>query len=165
MTDLTLEGFNLRRKLRDMGLATRTEHWVERVAATNSGVEVTVYDTYRDGYERTTQPQKGVYPKPLGTATEVLDCDTVILCTAREANTELYDGLFSRRDEWAQKGIEVIARSGDCLAPRYLADVIFDGHRIAREFESPDPERPRAIIRERQVWTHEVFPKIGDRVL
>ena len=59
----------------------------------------------------------------------------------------------------------MVVRSGDCLAPRYLADAIFDGHRIAREFESPNPERPLAIIRERQIFGHEVFPKLGDRVL
>jgi dimethylamine/trimethylamine dehydrogenase len=58
-----------------------------------------------------------------------------------------------------------VVRSGDCLAPRYLADAIFDGHRIAREFESSNPERPLAIIRERQIFGHEVFPKLGDRVL
>ena len=87
--------------------------------------------------------------------------------SARRAssNTALYEGLAARRGEWRDKGIEVVVRSGDCLAPRYLADAIFDGHRIAREFEEANPERPRAIIRERQVWGHEVFPKIGDRVL
>jgi len=71
----------------------------------------------------------------------------------------------ARRGEWIDKGLERVSRAGDCLAPRYLADAIFDGHRIAREFESVDPERPKAIIRERQVWGHAVFPKIGDRVL
>ena len=165
MLDLTLEGHNFKRMMREKGMQERVGHWVERIKATNHGVEVALYDHYRDGSKRTTAPQKGVYPRRLGTAVEILECDTIILCTAREANTELYDGLLSRRDEWQQKGIEVIARSGDCLAPRYLADAIFDGHRIAREFESPNPERPRTIIRERQVWSHEVFPKIGDRVL
>ena len=46
-----------------------------------------------------------------------------------------------------------------------MADAIFDGHRIAREFESVNPERPKAVIRERPVWGHEVFPKLGDPVL
>ena len=69
------------------------------------------------------------------------------------------------KDRWAEAGIKVVVRSGDCLAPRYLGDAIFDGHRIAREIESENPERPRAIIRERQIWGHEVFPKLGDRVL
>ena len=34
-----------------------------------------------------------------------------------------------------------------------------------REFESADPERPKAVIRERQVWGQEVYPKLGDPVL
>src|SRR5437899_262035 len=89
-----------------------------------------------------------------GTAVEILHCDTVVLCTAREANDGLYHALTARRGEWRDKGLERISRAGDCLAPRHLADAIFDGHRIAREFESVDPERPRAIIRERQVWGH-----------
>ena len=62
---------------------------------------------------------------------------------------ELYSGLAARRGEWRDKGIEMVVRSGDCLAPRYLADAIFDGHRIAREFESENPgaasgDHPRA---------------------
>ena len=89
----------------------------------------------------------------------------VVLCTAREANDGLHRALTARRGEWVDKGLERVSRAGDCLAPRYLADAIFDGHRIAREFESVDPERPKAIIRERQVWGHAVFPRLGDRVL
>jgi dimethylamine/trimethylamine dehydrogenase len=165
MMDLTLEGHNFKRMMREKGMHERTGRWVESIKATNHGVEVALYDHYRDGSRRTTEPKKGVYPRRLGTAVEVLECDTIILCTARESNTEIYDGLLARKGEWAEKGIEMIVRSGDCLAPRYLADAIFDGHRIAREFESPNPERPRAIIRERQIWHHEVFPKIGDPVL
>jgi dimethylamine/trimethylamine dehydrogenase len=46
-----------------------------------------------------------------------------------------------------------------------MADAIFDGHRIAREFESANPERPKSMIRERQVWGQEVYPKLGDPVL
>jgi dimethylamine/trimethylamine dehydrogenase len=83
----------------------------------------------------------------LGNAVEILSCNTAVLCTARESRTELYDALYGRRSEWAGRGIEVILRARDCLAPRYLADAIFDGHHIAGEFESANPERPRAIIR------------------
>jgi dimethylamine/trimethylamine dehydrogenase len=32
-----------------------------------------------------------------------------------------------------------------------LADVIFDGHRLAREFESDNPARPLPFIRERHI--------------
>ena len=165
MTDLTLEGFNMKRMMREKGIHERIGHWVELLRPAGNQVEVVAYDLYRDGSRRTTEPTNGVYPRRLGNAVEILECDTVILCTARESRTELYDSLYERRGEWGEKGIEAIVRAGDCLAPRYLADAIFDGHRIAREFESADPERPKAVIRERQVWGQEVYPKLGDPVL
>ena len=165
MTDLTLEGFNMKRMMREKGIHERTEHWVEALRPAGNQVEVVAYDLHRDGSRRTTEPTAGVYPRRLGNAVEILNCDTVLLCTARESRTELYDALYDRRREWAGRGIEVIVRAGDCLAPRYMADAIFDGHRIAREFESVNPERPKAVIRERQVWGQEVYPKLGDPVL
>jgi dimethylamine/trimethylamine dehydrogenase len=165
MMDLTLEGMNFKRLMREKGIHERTGRWVEKVTATNHGVEIALYDHYRDGSRRTSEPQKGVFPRRLGNAVEMLECDTVVLCTARESNTALHDGLVARRSDWKESGVELVVRSGDCLAPRYLADAIFDGHRIAREFESTNPERPLAIIRERQILGHEVFPKLGDQVL
>jgi hypothetical protein len=37
------------------------------------------------------------------------------------------------------------------VAPRLIADVIFDGHRLAREIDSPNPEEPLPYKRERRV--------------
>src|SRR5260221_9776164 len=164
MTDLTLEGYNLKRMMRQKGIHERVGHWVERVATAGNELQVAAFDLYRDDYRRTTQPTKGMPAHRLGTAVEMLSCDTVVLCTARESDDALYRALAARRGEWRDKGLEVVCRAGDCLAPRYLADAIFDGHRIARELESADPERPKAIIRERQVWGHAVCPRLGDRV-
>ena len=164
MTELTLEGYNLRRMMREKGIHERTGHWVERVEHTNS-VDVALYDRYRDGFRRTTKPEKGVYPRRLGDAVEILSCDSVILCTARESKRGLYDDLVALKPRWSEAGLTTVVRSGDCLAPRVLADAIFDGHRIAREFESANPERPKAIIRERQIWGNETYPKLGDAVL
>ncbi|MFZ5674727.1 MAG: FAD-dependent oxidoreductase [Pseudomonadota bacterium] len=165
MTALTLEGYNLRRMMREKGIEERTGHWVDKVEKDAEGARVWVYDRYRDGSRRTTTPKTGVYPRRLGEAAEIFACDSVILCTAREAKTELYDGVMALKPRWREAGLETVVRSGDCLAPRYLADAIFDGHRIAREFECANPERPRAIIRERQIWGHETFPKLGDHVV
>jgi dimethylamine/trimethylamine dehydrogenase len=165
MTERTLEGYNLRRMMREKGIGERLSHWVGKATTGAGGVQLDLYDLYGDGYRRTTKPQTGVYPRRAAAIVEQLACDTVILCTARESNRGLYDELVARKDRWAPAGIKVVVRSGDCLAPRYLGDAIFDGHRIAREIESENPERPRAIIRERQIWGHEVFPKLGDRVL
>jgi dimethylamine/trimethylamine dehydrogenase len=58
-----------------------------------------------------------------------------------------------------------VYRAGDCLAPRYLADVVFDGHRMGREIDSPDPQRPRSIIREHRIWGDRAFPELSDPVL
>ncbi len=35
---------------------------------------------------------------------------------------------------------------GDCVAPRLLADCIFDGHRLAMEIEQPDPMVPARVM-------------------
>ena len=43
-------------------------------------------------------------------------------------------------------------RTGDCRAPRQFMGAIFDAHRLAREFDSPHPERPLPWIRERRIW-------------
>ena len=48
-----------------------------------------------------------------------------------------------------REGIEAVYRIGDCVAPRLIADAIFDGHRLAREIDSPDPARPLPYLRER----------------
>jgi dimethylamine/trimethylamine dehydrogenase len=165
MTDLTLEGYNLRRMMREKGIGERVSHWVERLRPYADHVEVLAYDLYRDGYRRASEPTTGKLQRKPSDSVEVLAYDTVVLCTARESCTELFDGLTAVREGWAERGIEVVVRAGDCLAPRYLGDAIFDGHRIAREIESPDPERPHAIVRERQIWGHAVYPKLGDLVL
>ena len=44
-------------------------------------------------------------------------------------------------------------RIGDCVAPRLLADAIWDGHRLAREIDSPDPAMPLPHLRERPAET------------
>ncbi len=45
--------------------------------------------------------------------------------------------------------MEAVHAIGDCVAPRLIADAIFDGHRLAREIDSPDPSRPLPYLRER----------------
>jgi len=86
----------------------------------------------------------------------------VILCTGRVANAELFAELKQRKSEWAKNDIKAIYHVGDCYAPRLIADSVFDGHRLAREFESANPQHPLPWIRERQVWGNETFPKRGD---
>jgi dimethylamine/trimethylamine dehydrogenase len=165
MTDHTLEGPDLRRMMREKGIGERTVHWVESVETAVDGLRVRIYDLYRNGFRRTDRPRVGELPFRRGDRVEILECDSVILCTGRRPRSRLYHGLADRRAEWPERGIAGVARAGDCLAPRYLIDAVFDGHRIAREFESPDPERPAAMIRERQIWGNDVVPMLGDPVL
>jgi len=72
--------------------------------------------------------------------------DRVVLVTARRSRDSLYRALVADRGE-----IEAVYAVGDCVAPRQLADAIFDGHRLAREIDSPDPMRPLPYLRERQL--------------
>ena len=44
-----------------------------------------------------------------------------------------------------------VFRIGDCVAPRLIAEAIFDGHRLAREIDSEDPAVPLPYTRERLV--------------
>ena len=163
-TDFTLEGPNLRRMLREKGVASRAGNWVER-AESGSRIVLQLYDIYRDGWKRTDSPRLGALPRRSGNATEALAFDTVVLCTGRHSENSLYRDLVARKADWAENGITGVYRAGDCLAPRYIADAVFDGHRMGREIDSGDPQRPRAIIRERQIWGGETWPKLNDPVL
>jgi dimethylamine/trimethylamine dehydrogenase len=54
-------------------------------------------------------------------------------------------------------GIQALYRIGDCVAPRLIADCVFDGHRLAREIDSDDPATPKPYLRERRVIQREVL--------
>jgi dimethylamine/trimethylamine dehydrogenase len=161
LTDVTLEGPNLHRMMREKGISRRAAHWVEGFEILNDGVRALAFDVYRDGASRVSEPETGAPPRRAGTAVEPLDCDSVILVTSRRSNDALYRALAARKSEWSEHGVAGIYQAGDCYAPRYLADAIFDGHRIAREFESPDPQRPLAAARERAIWGQPAYPAIG----
>jgi dimethylamine/trimethylamine dehydrogenase len=72
--------------------------------------------------------------------------DAVVLVTARVSD----DGLY--RELRADSGpLEAVYAIGDCVAPRLIADCVFDGHRLAREIDSGDPARPLPYLRERRL--------------
>jgi dimethylamine/trimethylamine dehydrogenase len=78
-----------------------------------------------------------------------LGSETVILATQRVSNDGLALALEHRRAEWATSGVELVVSTGDCVAPRLIADAIFDGHRVGREIDSGDPSRALPWLRER----------------
>jgi len=88
-----------------------------------------------------------------------LECDALVLVTSRVPNGALYAQLKARHAEWQRHGVLAVYRIGDCHAPRQALNAIFDGHRLAREFESPHPQHPLPFIRERQIWGHATVPQ------
>ncbi len=155
------ESPNVHRMLHEKGIHEHTLRWVDKIEVNNT-VKVTIFYLYRDGYQRATEPTLGVPPRRVGTEVTEVECDSVILCTARVPNCELYNGLKARKADWQKEGIQAVYRTGDCYAPRLIPETIFDAHRLAREFESEDPQHPLPFIRERQIWGQETYPKRGD---
>jgi dimethylamine/trimethylamine dehydrogenase len=78
--------------------------------------------------------------------------DAVVLATARRSNNTLYRELRNDPLALEQADVEAVYAIGDCVAPRLIADCVFDGHRLAREIDSPNPARPLPFKRERRVY-------------
>lgn len=120
----TLEGPRLRHRLHELGI---------EMVTTASLSSVT---------------ERGARIRDFGQETEVA-ASAAVLVTQRLSCTELYNDLTGR--DLQGTGIEGIYRTGDCVAPRLLADAIFDGHRLGREIDSRDPRTPLPYRRERMV--------------
>jgi dimethylamine/trimethylamine dehydrogenase len=153
----TMELPNNKRLLQEKRIKFVTNHWAHSFV---SGT-LSLFYLYRDSsglYEI----EPGRWGRRVSDALVQLPCDALVLVTSRVPNAELHAELKSRRSEWQPNDIQGIYRIGDCHAPRHALNAIFDGHRLAREFESPNPQYPLPFIRERQVWGHETFPKLGD---
>jgi dimethylamine/trimethylamine dehydrogenase len=80
-----------------------------------------------------------------------LEADAVVLVTQRLSNEELYLELAKDEEALRGQGVEALYRIGDCVAPRLIAEAIFDGHRLAREIDSKEPSVPLPYKRERLV--------------
>ena len=80
--------------------------------------------------------------------------DAIVLCTQRLSDDRIYRALEARPDDLRTAGISGLYRIGDCVVPRIAAEVVFDGHRLAREIDAEDPATPLAFIRERRVLGH-----------
>jgi dimethylamine/trimethylamine dehydrogenase len=73
-------------------------------------------------------------------------CEVVVLVGSRRSNDALH------RELRADPGrLEAVYAIGDCVAPREIAECIFDGHRLAREFDALHPATPLPYQRERRV--------------
>jgi dimethylamine/trimethylamine dehydrogenase len=127
LSDETLEGALLRQHLHEAGVRMRT-------------------GTLLTGLE----PGRVTATDHLGEALE-LEADAVVLVTQRLSNEALYLELKAEEEALRAAGIEGLYRIGDCVAPRLIAEAVFDGHRLAREIDSEDPAVPLPYKRERLV--------------
>jgi dimethylamine/trimethylamine dehydrogenase len=132
--DETLEGPLLRQHLHDVGVGQR------------AGVVLT-------GIEAGRLTATDEFGEPLELA-----ADAVVLCTQRLSNEALYLELRAEEEALAAEGIEALYRIGDCVAPRIIAEAIFDGHRLAREIDSENPAIPLPYKRERILLESTVVP-------
>jgi dimethylamine/trimethylamine dehydrogenase len=128
--DYTLEAPMLHRDLDRLGVNIHTYTMVEKI---EPGV-VHAYDVWNPAHK------------------EQFEVDTVVLATARISDDELYRELKADKARLDAEGIEGLYVIGDASAPRMIVDSIFDGHRLAREIDSPHPEMPLPFIRERRLW-------------
>ena len=82
-------------------------------------------------------------------AATALDCDALVLVTARLPNNTLALGLEAVQGSWSDAGIKSVTRIGDALAPATIAAAVYAGHRYARELDEVlDPD---ALPFEREV--------------
>jgi dimethylamine/trimethylamine dehydrogenase len=127
LSDETLEGPLLRQHLHDTGIGMRTGVLLTGIQA--GGL------TARDH---------------LGEPLE-LEADAVVLVTQRLSNESLFLELAGDEEALGSEGIEGLYRIGDCVAPRLIAEAVFEGHRLAREIDLDDPSVPLPFLRERLV--------------
>jgi dimethylamine/trimethylamine dehydrogenase len=124
ISDGTLEGPFLRQHLHDVGV---TMH-----------VGVTLRARTADGVAGET-----TYGDPWH-----LDVDDVVLVTHQVPTDELYRELGHDPAALAEAGIEAVHLIGDAQSPRWISEAVFDGHRLAREIDLPDPSFPAPVLRD-----------------
>lgn len=121
----TGEAFRVNRQLRASGVAVVPGHVVTEIGAgMASGVEVWS-------------------PDPVS-----WQADAFVLVTQREPVDEVFREVSADPARLEEEGIEAVYRVGDCVAPRLIAECVFDGHRLAREIDSEDPTVPLPYLRE-----------------
>ncbi len=120
-TQMTDEQYLIEERLRDLGIRLLVSHVLTRVD--------------RHG----TEFNHALLAEPVR-----IELGTLILVTGRSPIDTLYEPVKQ------MKSIKSVTRVGDCLAPSSIADAVFGGHRLAREFGealSNEPvrrERPSA---------------------
>ena len=80
-----------------------------------------------------------------------VEYDSVMLVTHKTSNCDLYDQLQGSPDDMSNAGIKSIHLIGDAHTPSVIAQATFSGTRLAREFDSDNPDQHKPFIRERRL--------------
>ncbi len=153
----TMEAPNNKRMMFEKKIRMYRNHWLADIAP---GKVVMTY-LYKFGPDLV-GPSAGVVPRRDNGGDFELEVDSVVLVTSRTSDDSLYRELKSRKAEWAANDVQAVFRIGDCKAPMQAGQAMWEGHRLAREFDSPHPAQPLPWIRERQLWGADTVPKLGD---
>jgi len=73
--------------------------------------------------------------------------DAVLMVTARDGETRLWDDLKQRQDEWQDAGISSVKLIGDAAAPAPIAWATYAGHRYAMEMDTPSDKGDDPVFR------------------
>ncbi len=153
----TLEAPNNKRMLFERGITCYRNHWVTEITPNR----VRLSYAYKYGADLL-GPTSGAVPRKDNGGEFDVEVDAVILVTSRYSEATLWGELKARKAEWKTQGVQDVFRIGDCKAPCQVNQAIWDGHRLAREFDSPHPAYPLPWIRERQLWGNDTVPRLGD---
>jgi dimethylamine/trimethylamine dehydrogenase len=153
----TLELPNNKRMMFEKGIKHFRNHWITNIQPG----KVTLSYAYKFGADLL-GPSPGSIPRKDNGGDFEIEVDAVILVTSRSSEDLLWRELKARKSEWAENEIQDIFRIGDCKAPMQANQAMWEGHRLAREFDSEHPAYPLPWIRERQLWGADTVPKLGD---
>ena len=145
--EFTLEAPNLHRMMHELGIEIISDVWVSKAEANR----LQTYPIYGDGYRREYRGP-GKLPRRENSHFDWHEFDSLVVVTGRHSDCDLFNGLKARKDEWAENDIKGVYVIGDAWAPKLMADATFEGHRLAREIESDDPQHPKPYRREVAVW-------------
>jgi dimethylamine/trimethylamine dehydrogenase len=118
ISDETLEGEQLRRHLHDLGISCHVDVAIHEVTGSQVIGETGLGDPWS------------------------LATDGVVLVTQQRSEQTLYDELVADPSAPANAGIRQVHLIGDALAPRMPSEAVFDGHRLARSIDDPEPMAP-----------------------
>ncbi|WP_282182080.1 FAD-dependent oxidoreductase [Aliiroseovarius marinus] len=111
----TLEQHEIHRRLVEMGVTIELNRGVTAIGKDHVETNCTFTDQRR-----------------------AIECDGVLLVSAKQENNGVYNELKARQADWADAGIKSVKLIGDANAPGPIAWATYAGHRYARELDGED---------------------------